>query len=82
MVRACGTSGGEEKCVSFGWCIALRNAPIKIIKYAVNHNTCISVIYYNFILHVSASFGYYQVYLNTKNTKRKDNYKHKIERLE
>jgi hypothetical protein len=81
MGGACGTHGGEEKCINFGWYIPLRNVQIKINKYTVHHNTCITG-YCNFILHVSASFGHHQVYLNTINTKRKDSYKHKIERLE
>jgi predicted membrane protein len=37
------------------------------------------VVYYDFVLHVSASFGHHQVYLNTKKSiRRKDNYKYKI----
>ena len=36
------------------------------------------VIYYKFILHVSVSVDHHQVYIDVKNTKGKDNYKHKI----
>ena len=43
----------------------------------MNQNTCVCG-YYDFMLYDLASFGHHQVYLNTKNIRKKDNCKQKI----
>jgi hypothetical protein len=60
LFHACGRSGRMTKLI-----VAFRNfanAP----NYTVNHSTLYVVIYYVFVLHVSASSVRYQVYINAK----------------